>query len=243
MRTLVTKSILLLGRYAVLPVAGLAVALFIGWLVAFDAYPGMAVIALPVVLPITTVAIALPIGLLLPMPHARERNAVDEAAAPGLWAMWNELDDATPRSCRTLRIDPRSERVDRRAQAIFRSGAPPSHDDGRAVAASRARRARGAHRGGARGRACAAAAHDGRRQSVRVHGCGGQPVRPPRSRAHDHRADRAHAAGVAARLGLGRIPRDALPQRARGRPPGRGADGERTTWRAPSCSSTTRRGA
>jgi Zn-dependent protease with chaperone function len=106
MRTLVTTSILLLGRYAVLPVAGLAVVLFIGWFVAFDAYPGMAVIALPVVLPITTVAIALPIGLLLPMPHARDHNAVDEAGAPGLWAMWNELDDTTPRSCRTLRIDP-----------------------------------------------------------------------------------------------------------------------------------------
>jgi len=106
MRTLVTKSILLLGRYAVLPVAGLAVVLFIGWFVAFDAYPGMAVIALPVVLPLTTVAIALPIGLLLPMPHARDHNAVDEAGAPGLLAMWNELDDTTPRSCRTLRIDP-----------------------------------------------------------------------------------------------------------------------------------------
>ena len=56
MRTLVTKSILLLGRYAVLPVAVLAGALFVGWLAAFDTFPGMAVIALPVVLPISTVA-------------------------------------------------------------------------------------------------------------------------------------------------------------------------------------------
>lgn len=76
MRTLVTKSILLLGRYAVLPVAALAVALFIGWLVAFDAFPRMAVIALAVVLPITTVAIALPIGLLLPIRHAKGRKPV-----------------------------------------------------------------------------------------------------------------------------------------------------------------------
>jgi Zn-dependent protease with chaperone function len=106
MRTLITKSILLLGRYAVLPVAALAVLLFIGWLAAFDAHPGIAVIAMAAVLPITTVAIALPIGLLLPIPHARDRDAVDDAAASGLWALWTELDDATPRAQRTLRIDP-----------------------------------------------------------------------------------------------------------------------------------------
>jgi Zn-dependent protease with chaperone function len=82
------------------------VGLFIGWLAAFDDHPGMAVLALPVVLPIITIALALPIGLLLPIPHAKDRNAVDEGAAAGLWAMWTELDDATPRSRRTLQIDP-----------------------------------------------------------------------------------------------------------------------------------------
>jgi len=106
MRTLVTKAILLLGRYAVLPVAALAVVLFVGWLAAFDVHPEMAVMALPVVLPIATIAIALPIGLLLPIPHAKDRDAVDEGAASGLWALWNEFDDSTPRSRRTLQIDP-----------------------------------------------------------------------------------------------------------------------------------------
>ena len=80
MRTIITKSILLLGRYAVLPVAVLAVALFVGWLMTFDTYPRFATIAVPLILPITTVAIALPIGLLLP--RAKEENAVDERAPP-----------------------------------------------------------------------------------------------------------------------------------------------------------------
>ena len=106
MSTFITKSILLLGRYAVLPVAGLAVAVFIGWLAAFDAFPHLAALALLVVVPITTIAIALPIGLLLPIPADKQRDAVDESTAPGLWAMWDELDGTTPRARRTLRIDP-----------------------------------------------------------------------------------------------------------------------------------------
>ena len=106
MRTAITKSILVLGRYAVLPIAALAVALFFGWLVAFDTFPRTAAICLPVIIAIATVAISLAIGFLLPAPRTKARNAVDEGAAPGLWAMWNELDGATPRARRTLEIDP-----------------------------------------------------------------------------------------------------------------------------------------
>ena len=106
MRTAVTKAILFLGRYAVLPIAALAVAVFIGWLAAFDQFPRTAVISLPVIVAVATVAIALAIGFLLPARRKRDRNVVDEGAAPGLWAMWHELDAATPRSRRTLRIDP-----------------------------------------------------------------------------------------------------------------------------------------
>jgi hypothetical protein len=36
--------------------------------------------------------------------YAKPENAVDENAAPGLWAMWNEFDGATPRARRTLAI-------------------------------------------------------------------------------------------------------------------------------------------
>ena len=86
MRTIVTKSILLLGRYAVLPFAALAVAMFAGWLMAFDTYPRLATIAVPVILPVTTIAIALPIGLLLPIRRRKEKSSVDESAAAGLWA-------------------------------------------------------------------------------------------------------------------------------------------------------------
>jgi Zn-dependent protease with chaperone function len=104
--TVVTQSILQLGRYAVLPVAALAVAVFMCWLAAFDAYPRMAARSLPLVLPVTTIALALAIGLLLPIRRRKERDAADETAAPGLWAMWNELDAETPRARRTLVIDP-----------------------------------------------------------------------------------------------------------------------------------------
>jgi hypothetical protein len=43
--------------------------------------------------------------LLGPIRYAKAQNAVDETAAPGLWAMWNEFDGATPRARRTLAID------------------------------------------------------------------------------------------------------------------------------------------
>src|SRR5215471_5693372 len=105
MRILVTQSILLLGRYAVLPVAALAVAVFLCWLAALDSYPRAVLLSLPLVLPVTTVALALPIGLLLPIRKRKERDAADETAAPGLWAMWKDLDAETPRARRTLVID------------------------------------------------------------------------------------------------------------------------------------------
>jgi Zn-dependent protease with chaperone function len=105
MRTLVTQAILLFGRYAVLPVAALAVAVFLCWLAALDSYPRAVLFSLPLVLPVTTIALALPIGLLLPIRKRKERDAADEMAAPGLWAMWQDLDAETPRARRTLVID------------------------------------------------------------------------------------------------------------------------------------------
>ena len=76
MRTAITKSILVLGRYAALPIAALAMALFFGWLVAFDTFPRTAAICLPVVIAITTAAIALAIGFLLPAPRTKARCSI-----------------------------------------------------------------------------------------------------------------------------------------------------------------------
>ena len=104
MRALVTKSILLLGRYAVLLVAAPPVAVFIVWIALFDMFPRTALVALALLLPITIVAVALPVGLLMPVRRAKAENAVDENAAPGLWAMWNEFDGMTRHARRTLAI-------------------------------------------------------------------------------------------------------------------------------------------
>jgi hypothetical protein len=105
MRRLVLKTILRLGRYAVLPVAAFACAMSVAWLIAFDRHSMLALAAAPIVLSAAPAAIALALGILL-LPSRRDRNpSVDEAAAPGLWAIWNELDHAFARSDRTLRID------------------------------------------------------------------------------------------------------------------------------------------
>src|SRR5262245_34921132 len=105
MRSAITKLILALGRYAVLPIVAGAVGVLVAWLLAIDHFPMSALIASPIGLPIATCAIVLALGLLV-LPGRRPADpAVDEQSAPGLWRMWNDLDDASPRSGRTLLID------------------------------------------------------------------------------------------------------------------------------------------
>jgi Zn-dependent protease with chaperone function len=105
MRRLVLNAILRLGRYAVLPVVALAGVMLLVWLMAIDRYTIPALAAAPIVLCVATAALALALGILL-LPSRRDRNSeVDEAAAPGLWLIWKELDRAFTRSGRTLLID------------------------------------------------------------------------------------------------------------------------------------------
>jgi hypothetical protein len=105
MRRLVLKAILNLGRYAVLPVVALAGALLLVWLMALDHYTIAALATAPVVFCVATAALALALGILL-LPSRRDRDfRADEAAAPGVWAIWQELDRTFVRSERTLTID------------------------------------------------------------------------------------------------------------------------------------------
>jgi hypothetical protein len=105
MRRLVLKAILNLGRYAVLPVVGVAGALLLAWLMVLDRYTIAALTTAPVVFCVATAALALALGILL-LPSRRDRNfRADEAAAPGLWVIWEQLDRAFARSRRTLMID------------------------------------------------------------------------------------------------------------------------------------------
>jgi Zn-dependent protease with chaperone function len=105
MRRFVLKVILRLGRYAVLPIVALAGALLIIWLMAVDRYTMTALVTAPVVFCTFTAAIALALGLLL-LPSRRHRSfEADEKTAPGLWAIWKELDRAFVRSNRPLLID------------------------------------------------------------------------------------------------------------------------------------------
>jgi hypothetical protein len=105
MRRLVLKVILSLGRYAVLPVVALAGALLMAWLMALDHYTMVALATAPIVFCVTTAALALALGILL-LPSRRDRDFMaDPTAAPGLWAIWLELDSASARSGRTLLID------------------------------------------------------------------------------------------------------------------------------------------
>jgi len=97
MRTAIVKLILLLGRYAVVPVIAAGFAALMAWFVLLDHHHLAAGIAFPVVLPMSMAAIVLGGGLLLPMRTRIDGIAVDESQAPALWAMWNELDRATPR--------------------------------------------------------------------------------------------------------------------------------------------------
>jgi hypothetical protein len=105
MKRLVTTSILLLGRYAMLPVVAVALAMVVAWLIALDQYPSVALATSPVVLSVAPAAIALAVGLLVLPGHRHAAPAVDEQSAPGLWTMWNEFDRTSPRSSRRLLID------------------------------------------------------------------------------------------------------------------------------------------
>lgn len=105
MKRLALNAILRLGRYAILPIVALACSIFIVWLTAIDRYTVVTLATAPVVLSTVMAATVLALGLLL-LPARRDRNiALDEEAAPGLWAIWKELDGAFARSNRTLRID------------------------------------------------------------------------------------------------------------------------------------------
>lgn len=105
MRRIVLKAVLRLGRYAILPIVALTCAMFMVWLMAIDRYTILALAAAPIVLSAAPAAIALALGLVL-LPSRRDRNLkVDEAAAPGLWVIWKELDRAFTRAGRTLLID------------------------------------------------------------------------------------------------------------------------------------------
>jgi Zn-dependent protease with chaperone function len=105
MRTAILKPILLLGRYAMMPVIAIGVAVFITWLIVLDAHPIAALIALPIVLPTAIAAIVIGIGLLLPMRNRVDGITLDEHAAPTLWAMWNELDRVSSPASRVLMVD------------------------------------------------------------------------------------------------------------------------------------------
>jgi Zn-dependent protease with chaperone function len=105
MRRFVLQVILKLGRYAVLPAVGVAGALLMAWLMVLDRYPVAALVTAPIVFCVVTAALALALGILL-LPSQKDRNfSADETSAPGLWAIWKELDRAFARSRRTLTID------------------------------------------------------------------------------------------------------------------------------------------
>jgi hypothetical protein len=94
-----------LGRYAVLPVVALACAILVVWLMAVDRYRILALVTAAIVVPATSAAIALALGLVLLPSRRNATQAVNERAAPGLWALWGELDRAVSPSGRTLLID------------------------------------------------------------------------------------------------------------------------------------------
>ena len=99
------KLILVLGRYAVLPAVAVALVVFSAWLIALDHYQRLALVISPVVLPFTTGAVFLAFGLLLLPERRKPVPGVEEAAAPGLWAIWNDLDRKSAGVRRTLVID------------------------------------------------------------------------------------------------------------------------------------------
>jgi Zn-dependent protease with chaperone function len=105
MRTTILKLILMLGRYAVLPAVAVALVVFSAWLIALDHYQRLALVISPVVLPFTTSAVFIAFGLLLLPERSKPVPGVEEAAAPGLWAIWKDLDRKSAGVRRTLVID------------------------------------------------------------------------------------------------------------------------------------------
>ncbi|TFV74681.1 Zn-dependent protease with chaperone function [Bradyrhizobium frederickii] len=105
MKRLVLQIILRLGRYAVLPVVALACTILASWLMIMDRYTIAALATAPIVFTIFMAAMALAIGLLF-LPSRKHRSfEADEETAPGLWAVWKELDRSFVRSNRTLLVD------------------------------------------------------------------------------------------------------------------------------------------
>jgi Zn-dependent protease with chaperone function len=105
MSRFVLRIILRLGRYAVLPVVALACVILAVWLMEMDRYTVTALVTAPIVFSTFLGALALAIGLLL-LPSRKHRDLqANEETAPGLWAMWKELDPTFVRSRRTLLIN------------------------------------------------------------------------------------------------------------------------------------------
>ncbi|NPU13232.1 M48 family metalloprotease [Bradyrhizobium sp. 83012] len=105
MKRLVLTSILLLGRYAVLPLVGLAGGLLFIWLLALDHSTRFVLATAPIMFCVIAAAVALALGILF-VPARRDRsNVLDEATAPALWRIWRELDPAFAKPRRSLRFD------------------------------------------------------------------------------------------------------------------------------------------
>lgn len=105
MRRLILQIILRLGRYAILPAVALACAILATWLMIMDRYTIAALATAPIVFTIFMAAVALAIGLLF-LPSRKHRSfEADEDIAPGLWALWKELDRSFVGPNRTLLVD------------------------------------------------------------------------------------------------------------------------------------------
>jgi Zn-dependent protease with chaperone function len=105
MRHLALIIIMRLGRYAVLPVVALACLVLAIWLLALDRYTVTTLATAPLVFSIFTASMALAIGLLFLPCRKHEGFEATEAAAPGLWSIWKEVDRGFARPGRTLLID------------------------------------------------------------------------------------------------------------------------------------------
>jgi Zn-dependent protease with chaperone function len=105
MKRLVLSCILWLGRYAVLPVVALAGGLMFIWLLVLDDYARLALVTAPIMFCVIAAAGALALGILFVPVRRQKTNVLDEASAPALWRIWQELDPAFAKRKRTLRLD------------------------------------------------------------------------------------------------------------------------------------------
>jgi hypothetical protein len=104
MRRVILWFILTFGRFATLPVSVAGLALLAGWLALLEAHFLVAALVLaPVVIPFAIASVALVAGLLLLPERSVAAGNVDDSAAPGLWAIWDEF-DSSPRRTRRLCI-------------------------------------------------------------------------------------------------------------------------------------------